>query len=200
MDVILGPPFSGKSQFADSQIEEREAGGELGLLRIDYSRLFAAIVPGAQSSYRDEAVSDTGSPRLASYLFEIAIVQAIERQLRGYILVNSPARAARILGRLGGTTIHEMDLPPSEVAARVSGHLAGLRRRVPRARTDAADSRCAEAATTFYRERPEMPASIKMRKVRRRGSKFEVGKPESGAYVSGRPKERHSGRDVDHNM
>ena len=182
MDVILGPPFSGKSQFAASQIEEREAGGELGLLRLDFSRLWAGIAPGIQSSYRDEAVSDTGAPRLAGYAFEVLMAEAIRRELRGYILLNSPRRAMRILPGLASTVIHEMTIGPGEVAARVQGHLSTLRRQVPRARTDAADSRCAEAVTSYYRERPEMPESVKVRKVRQRGNRFEVGKPESSKY------------------
>lgn len=181
MDVVLGPPFSGKSQFADSEIEGREARGELGLLRLDYSRLWTGIAPGIQSSYRDEAVSDTGTPRLASYLFEIAIAQAIERELRGYILLNSPARAARLLSRLGASHVLEMDIAAGEVTARIAGHLASIRRRVPRARTPAADSRCAEATTQFYRERVD--TDFPVRKVRQsRGGRWEVGRVESGKY------------------
>ena len=181
MDVILGPPFSAKSQYADSEIARREAGGELGLLRLDYSRLWTGIAPGIQSSYRDEAVSDTGAPRLASYLFEVAIAQAADRELRGYILLNSPRRAARVLSALGATSLHEMDIGAGEVAARVHGHLASLRRQVPRARTEAADSRCAEAVTSYYRERVD--TEFPVRKVRQsRGGKWEVGKVESGKF------------------
>ena len=182
MQVILGVPFSGKSQFARAEVQRREAGGELGLTVIDYSALFGAVVPGTQSSYRDEAISDTGASRLVSYAFEVLIAQVAARELRGYVLLNSPRRAARVLSTLGATTLHEMDIGPSEVAARVHGHLASLRRQVPRARTDAADNRCAEAVVQYYRERPDLPESVKVRRVRQRGNRFEVGAPESSQY------------------
>ena len=62
LEIIVGPPFAGKSQAARSLVEEREAAGELGLFVADFSALFSALFPGILSSYRDAGVSETGAP------------------------------------------------------------------------------------------------------------------------------------------
>ena len=59
MIVVTGAPFSGKGQFVRSEIARRERDGELGLLLIGFTELYSAVVPGIQSSYRDENVTAT---------------------------------------------------------------------------------------------------------------------------------------------
>ena len=54
--VVTGAPFSGKGQFVRDEIERREQDGELGLISIDYTALYSSVVPGEQSSFRDDAV------------------------------------------------------------------------------------------------------------------------------------------------
>ena len=83
--IVTGPPFSGKGQYVRSEVARREADGELGLVVIDFTALYAGLVPGRQSALRDEAVSDSGAPRFAAYLYETAAAQMAERELRGYI-------------------------------------------------------------------------------------------------------------------
>ena len=71
VQVVTGAPFSGKGQFVRDEIARREREGELGLVALDWTALYTALVPGVQSSFRDEAVSDTGAPRMVAYVFEI---------------------------------------------------------------------------------------------------------------------------------
>ena len=92
--VVTGPPFAGKGRFVRDEIERREQDGELGLISVDFTALYGAVVPGVQSSFRDPAVSDSGSPRLVSYLYEVAVTEAAARELSGYVTTNS-ARGAR---------------------------------------------------------------------------------------------------------
>ena len=64
LEVVVGAPFAGKDRWIAAEIERRESAGELGLLALlvhDATALSAALVPGAESVYRDEEVSDSGS-------------------------------------------------------------------------------------------------------------------------------------------
>ena len=99
--VVTGPPFSGKGQFIRDEIERRETGGELGLISVDFTAIYSAITPGDQSSFRDEAVSDTGAPRLAGYLFAVLLTALLDRELSGYVSTPSPARALEIADKAG---------------------------------------------------------------------------------------------------
>ena len=171
--VVTGPPFAGKGRFVRDEIERRETeGGELGLVDIDYTALFAALAPGAQSSFRDDAVSDSGAPRLVGYLYEVAVTQAAARELSGYVTTNSPQRAVRLAERVGGLIL-EVTATIEEVADRAEAHMTTLRRRVPRARRDRAVGGCRGAAVTYLREAPALVG--RAREVTRRGSGWEVG-------------------------
>ena len=174
LEVVIGAPFSGKSQFARARIDEREAAGELGLIAIDFSALFGALVPGVLSSYRDVDVSETGSPRLVGYLFEAAVAAAVARGASGYILLNSPARAVRMIERVDVKTVLEIDVGVEVIADRIDDHLTTIRGRVPRARTSAATARCAKATTSYYRELPAASERLTRRKVTRRGGKWKL--------------------------
>ena len=59
IEIIVGPPFSGKGWFVASEIARREDEGEVGLLSLNYSSIFMAISPGDASSFRDEEVTAT---------------------------------------------------------------------------------------------------------------------------------------------
>ena len=175
LDIILGPPFSGKSQFARDQIAEREVAGELGVVAIDYSALFRAMVPGTLDQYRDDEVSETGAPSFVSYLMEVAIRRAIESQLSGYVLVNSPARAARVAERVGVAPL-EMDISIDGLADRIDTHLVRLKRDVPRARNEGAKKRCTQAGIAYLREKYRH--RLRTRKVTRTtGGKWRVSGP-----------------------
>ena len=66
----------------------------------DWTRLYLALVWGAQSQYRDEAVSDTGAPRAAGAVFDFVVGAIAARELSGYILNQSPRRAVDLGERL----------------------------------------------------------------------------------------------------
>ena len=103
LEVVVGSPFSGSGRWIAAQVEAREDAGELGVLAINYTDIFHAIAPGANSQYRDEAVSGTGVPRLAGYLYSAAVGEATTRQLSGYVAVDSPRRAAVLVSQIGGS-------------------------------------------------------------------------------------------------
>ena len=174
LQLVIGPPFAGKSQFARARIDEREAAGELGLIAIDFSALFGALVPGVLSSYRDVAVSETGSPRYVGYLFEAAVSAAVARGASGYVLLNSPARAVRMVERVEAKTVIEIDVDIDTVTDRIDDHLTTIRGRVPRARTSAATARCAKAATSYYAELPAASDRLTRRKAKRQGKRWKL--------------------------
>lgn len=164
LEVVQGPPFSGKSRFARDQIEQRERAGELGLV-IAYTELFRALVPGDSSQYRDESVSDTGAPRLAATLYGAAVALAIERELSGYLLTDSPARAVRLAEQVGARSVIEIQEQPEVIADRIGQHVRRLRRLAPRLDATDAQGRCARAAIAYYRELPAAAEQVARRPV-----------------------------------
>ena len=149
--VVTGAPFSGKGQYMRSEIARSELEGELGLVAVDFTPLYAALVPGAQSSYRDEAVSDSGAPRWIGYLYAIAVAQVFARELSGYVSTPSPVRAIEIADRADAPIV---DVPATvdAIAVRVNVHMRELSRTVPRATRDRTRGRCRRAAATYFRD------------------------------------------------
>ena len=155
VDLVVGSPFAGKGRFVKSEIARREAAGELGLVAVDYTAIYAAVVPGVQSSLRDQAVSDTGAPRFVGYLFEAAVAQVAVRELSGYITTNSPERAIALAGRLEGRVLN-IDLGTEDLADRIEDHMTGLEREVTRAVRGEIVGRCRGAAVRYLREKPKL--------------------------------------------
>lgn len=120
LEIVAGPPFAGKSQHVDREIARREAEGESGLIRIDFTALFLALFPGAADAVRTEAT--VGVP-LVAYLREVAIRQAEERELDGYVTVAQPAKAEELRERFQVRTITVIDTPEPEVQRRMEKHL-----------------------------------------------------------------------------
>ena len=174
MIVVSGGPFVGKSRYIRAEIERRERDGELGLLLISYSELFGALVPGVQSSYRDESVGSSGAPRFVGAMYEAAVRQAIDRELDGYTATDSPRRALAIADRFGpDTRIVTVEADEDEIADRTAAHLSALARKVPRARretraagSDGAISKCTQAIIAAIREAETLAG--RARRVRRR--------------------------------
>ena len=169
VEVVVGSPFAGKGRYVRSEIARREAAGELGLVNVDYSAFYAAAVPGLQSSLRDQAVSDTGAPRFAGYLYEAAIAQVAARELSGYVTTPSPERAIALAERLDSRVLN-VDLGVVVLAERIVVHMAGLERTVTRATREALLGRCRGAATRYLREKPALVG--RARNVRRDGEKW----------------------------
>ena len=151
IEVVVGPPFSGKGRFVREAIERREAAGELGLIALDWTALYLALFPGAQSAFRDDAVADTGAPRLAGYTFEVIVAAIAARELAGYVLTQSPRRAVELAERVNGVVL-EVEADVGDVADRADSHMRRLRRTVARAALDATLPRCRRAAVTYQRE------------------------------------------------
>lgn len=120
LEVVAGPPFAGKSQYVDREIARREADGESGIVRIDFTALFLALFPGAAEAVRTEAT--VGVP-LVAYLRETAIRQAQERELDGYVTTAKPEVAERLRERFEVQTITVIDTPEPEVQRRMEKHL-----------------------------------------------------------------------------
>ena len=120
LEVVAGPPFAGKSQYVDREIARREAEGESGIDRIDFTALFLALFPGAADAVRTEAT--VGVP-LVAYLRETAIRQAQERELDGYVTTAKPEAAERLRERFEVQTITVVDTPKPEVQRRMEKHL-----------------------------------------------------------------------------
>lgn len=120
LEVVAGPPFAGKTEYVAQEIARREAEGESGLIRIDFTALFLALFPGAADRVRTAAT--VGVP-LVAYLREVAIRQAEERELDGYVTVAQPRKAEELRERLDARIITVIDTPEPEVQRRMEKHL-----------------------------------------------------------------------------
>ena len=170
--VITGPPFSGKSAYARAEIERREQDGELGLISLDYTGIYSAITPGVQSSFRDAEVADSGAPRLAGYLFAIALAAVLDRELSGYIATPSPGRALEIAAK-ANAPILDMAASVDQIAGRITVHMRDLQKAVTRATRERTIGRCRGAAAAYWRD--ERVLVGKARTVTRRGERWKVG-------------------------
>ena len=155
VQVVTGAPFSGKSLYIGDEIERREEGGELGLVALDFSGIFAAVVPGVESSLRDQAVADSGAPRFVGHVFSVAVAAVAARELSGYVATNSPRRAVELAERFGGRLVN-VDVGVEELAGRVDKHMRGLSRKVRRASREGVIGRCRDAAGRYLRESPKL--------------------------------------------
>ena len=167
LEIVTGPPFSGKDRWIAAEIERREADGELGLLALNYTALYSAIAPGDGSVYRDESISDTGVPRLAGYLLASAIAEAGRRELHGFIAVDSPRRAVQAVEQLGiRGRIIEVDVPEATALKRAESHVGMVKALAPRAGADDAKAaaRCRRMVQSYYRER-DVLEPLDVRKV-----------------------------------
>ena len=133
VEIVTGPAFAGKAEFVRGEIERREQAGELGLVLVDYTALYAALVPGEQSALRDASVSDTGAPRAVGSVYDFAAGAILARQLSGYVTTPSPRRAIALADRLGASTIWDVTADAGSLAARVRAHVSALSGRVARA-------------------------------------------------------------------
>ena len=102
--VVAGAAFAGKRLWTDQEIERREGEGEVGLLALDFTSIYSAIVPGLASVYRDQRVTDSGAARFAGFVLAGAVREAATRELSGYALTDSPRRAVSLSQTLGGAS------------------------------------------------------------------------------------------------
>ncbi|MCY4510667.1 MAG: hypothetical protein OXG35_27465 [Acidobacteria bacterium] len=171
-EVVTGPPMSGKSEFARQEIARRESAGELGLVLLGFSELYRALVPGEQSQFRDEAVSDTGAPRMVGYAFEVVAAAMVDRELSGYVVTQSPRQAIRLADRFDGP-LFEVVADVGDVAIRVDAHMTKLARDVARAKAENALVGCRQQAVAYQREREALAGRAV--EVKRKGRGFQKG-------------------------
>ena len=170
--VVTGPPFAGKGQFVRDEIARREMDGELGLISVDFTAIYSAITPGDQSSFRDEAVSDTGAPRFAGYLFAVALTALLDRELSGYVSTPSPARALEIADK-AGAPILDIAASVDQIATRITVHMRALQKTVPRATRARTVGRCRKAAVAYLRNEHVLVG--RARTVTREGNRYRIG-------------------------
>ena len=154
--VVVGAPFAGKRLWVDSEIERREADGEIGLLALDYTGLYSAMVPGLDSAYRDVRVSDSGAARYAAYVLRLAVGEAARRELDGYAAYDSPRRAVQAAQELGGAPVVEVTVSQETALRRSREHVELVSDLAPRAAADdgkAAESKCRQMVKAYYNER-----------------------------------------------
>ena len=173
VEIVTGAPFSGKAEFVRGEIERREQAGALGLVLVDYTALYAALVPGEQSQYRDPAVSDTGAPRLAGAVYDFAAGAVLARQLSGYVTTQSPRRAIALADRLGASQVWDVTADVGSLAVRAQAHVSALSGRVARADAGAA-SGCVRQTSAYLNERHLLAGRAREVRQRRRGS-YEKG-------------------------
>ena len=173
IDIVTGAPFSGKGRFVTAEIERRESAGEYGLIRLDWTALYLAVVPGVESALRDDEVADSGAPRFVGLVYATAVAQAVTRELAGYITTNSPRRALEYADQIPGSRILELQASVTELAERTETHLSGLARRVDRASRSTAVAACSGQIGAYLREESRLVG--RARTVSRTRSGFKVG-------------------------
>ena len=167
--VTVGSPFSAKNWWIEKQIERREAAGARGLLALSYTGVYSAIAPGDESVLRDQEVSDSGTPRLAGWLLAGAIREAAQRELSGYVAVDSPRRALQYLEITGGDSIIEVQVTEAQAIRRAREHVSLISELAPRAKAKEsaeAISRCQSMIRTYFAERETELSGVEVRKVR----------------------------------
>ena len=187
VEIVTGPAFAGKAEFVRGEIERREQAGELGLVLVDYTALYAALVPGEQSALRDASVSDTGAPRAVGSVYDFAAGAILARQLSGYVTTQSPRRAIALADRLGASTIWDVTADAGSLAARVRAHVSALSGRVARA-GDGAEGSCGRQVSTYLNERHLLAGRAREVEQVRRGSYRKGGQVQAydeGAFVRG---------------
>ena len=172
--IVSGAPFSGKSLYIADEVARREEGGELGLVALDFTGLYAATVPGVESSLRDEALANTGSARFVGALLSTAIAQVALRELSGYVATNSPKRAVELAERFGGRLVN-VDVGIEDLATRIQAHQTQITRKVRRATRESVDKRCRDAAGRYLSEAGALVG--KARNVKRVGKRWRDAGP-----------------------
>ena len=156
LTVVVGAPFAGKRLWTDQEIERREADGEIGLLALDFTSVYSAMVPGLASVYRDSRITDSGAARFAGYVLATAVREAAARELSGYVLTDSPRRAVALAQTVGGASMVEVVVSQETALRRSAQHVELVRELAPRAGDETAE-RCKQVVEQYYREQDVLP-------------------------------------------
>ena len=150
LKIVAGPPFAGKTQWVQKEIDKREKAGERGLLLIDFTALYLSMFPGEADKVR--LPGSVGVP-LTQYIREVVIQQAQERELDGYLTVARPETAERLRERLVQETITVVDTPEKVVRERMEKHMRQMYAiRGNARRKDAIRSECEGAVDGWFND------------------------------------------------
>ena len=156
LTVVVGAPFSGKRLWIDRQIAAAESAGTVGTLALDFTSLYSAIVPGLDSVFRDQRITDSGAARFAGWLLSAAVREANTRELPGYVAVDSPRRAVQAARELGGAPVVEVTVSQETALRRSQQHVDLIRDLAPRAGAEdskEAAAKCRQMVKAYYSER-----------------------------------------------
>ena len=165
--IVVGAPFAGKDRWISREIERREADGEVGLISLSYSGIYGAVAPGAESTYRDSRITDSGAARFAAYVLAAAVREANTRELSGYVAVDSPRRALAAVQQSGGSQVVEVVVTQETALRRSQQHVELIRDLAPRAGADdakAAAAKCRQMVRAYFDERGVLD-SVDVRQV-----------------------------------
>ena len=168
LQIVAGSPFAGKDRWISREIERRESDGEIGLVALNYTSLYSALIPGLDSVLRDGRISDSGAARFAAYLMTVALREAVARELSGYMAVDSPRRALAALEQTGGASVVEVGVSETEALRRSAQHVELVSTLAPRAAADdakAAAAKCRQMVAAYFNERDVLD-SVEVRQVR----------------------------------
>ena len=174
VEVVVGAPFAGKSLYIEDEIARREDEGELGLVALDFTGLYAATVPGKESVLRDQALADTGAARFAGFLFNAAVSAIAVRELSGYVATPSPIRALELAGRFDGRLVN-VAVGIEDLASRIDEHMGAISRKVRRASRGSIERRCKDAAGRYLNEADALVGEA--RNVRKVGNRWRDDGP-----------------------
>lgn len=150
LKIVAGPPFAGKTQWVEEQIDKREKAGERGLLLVDFSMLYLSMFPGDADKVR--LPGSVGVP-LTQYVREVVLQQAQERELDGYVTVAKPETAERLRERLVQETITVVDTPEKVVRDRMEKHMRQMYAiRGNQRKKDAIRSECEGAVDSWFND------------------------------------------------
>ena len=160
MIIVTGSPFAGKRLWIDSQIEQAEEQGEVGTVALDFTSIYSAVAPGLASVYRDQRVTDSGAARYAAFLMAVAVREARERELSGFVAVDSPRRALALATAAGDSPMVEVVVSRTEALRRSQKHVELIRDLAPRAAAEdgaEAAAKCRQMVDQYFREADVLP-------------------------------------------
>ncbi len=162
--VVTGAPFAGKRLWVDREIEQAEEQGAVGQAAVDFTALYSALVPGAQSILRDQRITDSGAARFAAFLYAAAFREANARELDAYALTDSPRRAVSLAAAAGDAPLVEVVTTRDEAHRRSREHVELVRDLTDRAGAEdgkAAVAKCRQMVDQYFRERDVLPAGTR---------------------------------------
>ena len=123
--IVAGAPFAGKSRWAEEEIARRESeNDERGLLLLDYTHLYLALVPGVLDQFRAPGFAPAAP--MVSYVRGVVLKQAVERELDIYVTVQTVPEVKRMQREYPDSDTVVVDTPKATARTRSKRHVAEL--------------------------------------------------------------------------